>query len=453
MARAFLEPNTDFEPEFIKEQLARRERNEQKNENEPKENYGFYDTTAWSLPFAYGLEAYWTEDAPSTPMRILEMGAKGVIRLNGAEGGLIGGKARVAYLIRYDQDASILLAMRLLQENFKLAVATKPIKAEGREWGRGTFIVRISRNPDSLHARIEALAKELGVNVYAASTGFGDQNSGGLGSEYIVNVKKPSIAVAGGEGVSQTSFGAVWHLLEKQAKVKFTSLSLRAIRSADLSRFNVIILPSGFGYSTLGKSGADLLKEWVSKGGALIGLGGGGVWFADQEAALTSAVKVGAEDKEKEDKEKPDEKTGGTADKPSEKHKPKKPIELAGSIFRARLNTTHFLGYGYSPGDSTEIAVPLSGDTFLKPSLKGSNVVTFGKDNLRLSGFTWPDNTEKLLANTAYVIDEPTGAGHAILFLDDPTFRGYWIGLRRLFLNGILFGPERVPSIPAGSEE
>lgn len=323
----------------------------------------------------------------------------------------------------------------------------KPVHAENREWPRGTFVVRVSRNPASLHTRIEALARELGVEVVAASTGFGDAGSGGLGSGSIEDVKRPSIAAAGGEGVDQTAFGAVWHLLEKQAGLKFTSLSLRALPNADLSRFNVIILPDGR-YGALGRHGADVLKEWAGRGGALIGLGNGGIWFTEKEIGLTTASRVEGDPK-KEDKK--DEKPVPKPDVPPVK--PQQQLSLPGAIFRATLDTTHFLGFGCGTGDMTEIAVPLSGDTFLKPSEKGSSVVTFGKENLRLSGFTWPGNTEKFLANTAYVVDEPTGRGHVILFLADPASRAAWIGLRRMLLNAIAFGPGRVAMTPIGAAE
>src|SRR5262249_16870179 len=99
-----------------------------------------------------------------------------------------------------------------------------------------------------------------------------------------------------------------------------------------------------------------------------------------------------------------------------------------------------------------EIAAPLGGTTFLKQSTKGSNPVTFGKSPLKLSGFIWPGNTEELLSNTAYVVDEPIGAGHAILFLSDPTFRAMWPGMRKMFLSAVLFGPARPSLTTLGAE-
>jgi hypothetical protein len=53
----------------------------------------------------------------------------------------------------------------------------------------------------------------------------------------------------------------------------------------------------------------------------------------------------------------------------------------------------------------------------------------------------WPENTERLLRNTALVIEEPTGGGHVVLFANEPLFRAWWHALDRLVLNAIVLGP------------
>src|SRR5205807_6989250 len=110
------------------------------------------------------------------------------------------------------------------------------------------------------------------------------------------------------------------------------------------------------------------LKSWIEKGNVLIGLGSGGAWFADKDAALTTAAVVGADEKPGESKPAEKKADGAT--------KPKKPQPVPGAIFRAKLNPEHFLCFGY---DRDEIAVPVSGATFFKKSQKGANPVTFGK--------------------------------------------------------------------------
>ncbi len=435
LARAFLEPDADFEPEFVKEQLARLERNDQRHDAEPKEGYGFYDITAWALPYTYGLAAFWTEDAPEVAQRALIADAEGHVRLKVQAGGVDGGKAQVAYLFPYDRDASAFLALRLLQEGYRLQAVTKPMRAGGRDWPRGTLIAFVGRNPETLHTRIAALAKGLGVEVTAIQSGYGDTSAVTLGAGDVEALSRPSIAVVVDDRVDSTSYGALWYLFARTVGLDFTPVSMRALQEETLARFNVLIFPDGGGYlGALGKDGAARLKAWVGAGNVLIGLGGGGEWFYDKSVGLSSATVVGeAEEGDKAAK------ADGT--------KPKRPVSLPGGIFRARIDPTHFLGYGYPDG---EIVVPVIGDTFLKPSKEGANVVTFGKGPSHLAGFIWPHNTEELLANTAYVIDEPVGAGHALLFLNDPNFRALWAGLRRCFLAGIVYGPHRTALKPDG---
>lgn len=414
LAKAFLEPSPQFNPRFVKEQEAKRTRNEKKNEGERSEGYDFYDITAWSLPYAFQLEAYWLEDSPkcdSQPLRLLE---NRTVLLHEAPAGIRGGESQIAYIIPYTSEATVLIGLRLAQEGYRVAVANKPFRADGQEWGRGTLILRTNRNPPDLHKRLEALSKERGATVYAIKSSYSEEAPVGLGSDSISTLHAPYIGLVAGEGTATTSVGSLWFLLEQTAHLKFSMLSLEQLNRIDLSRFNVILFPDGGGYlATLGKTGVDRLKEWVRKGGALIGLEGGGVWFTEKEAGFSSATIVGE---------------GGG----------KRPIELAGAIFSAQIDQTHFLGYGYSEGT---LPVPLMGNTFLRPTTKGSNVVTFKTGKLALSGFTWEKNTEEMLAGTSYVLDEPMGRGHAILFLNDPTFRALWVGLRRMLWNSILFAP------------
>ena len=431
VAKAFLEPDAQFDPAFVKAQIAKRDRNEKRNENEAKEGYEFYDITAWSLPLAFAFDAAWTEDAPPVATKPLTFDMSGTAHLTMQTGGVSGGRATVAYLIRPDRDAAFVLGLRLLKENFRLAALTKSANVGGKEWPAGTLIARVGRNPESLHGRVAELAAMLGVDVTALNNGF-PETGAGLGSDNVMPLRKPRIAVAADEGVQQTGYGAVWYVLETIADVPFTAIRARNLPNADLSRFNAVILPDGNYGSALGKAGASKLRDFASNGGAVVGLGGGGTWFADKDTDLTSARAVG-EDDGKDDKK---------IDAKDEKKSNKKPQDLPGSIFRATIDPTHFLGWGYPQG---EIAVPLAGSTFLKPSKTGTNVITFGKA-ARLSGFVWDGNTEPLLEGTAFAIDEPIGSGHALLFLDDPTQRAQWPGLRRLFLSALLYGTAGSPA-------
>ena len=113
---------------------------------------------------------------------------------------------------------------------------------------------------------------------------------------------------------------------------------------------------------------------------------------------------------------------------------------MPGAIFRAAVNRDHFLTYGY---ERDALPVLVDTDQFLTPTRRGANVVTFPADGpvLRLAGFAWPDNTERLLRGTAAVIEEPLGDGHVILSAEGPSYRLLWRTSTRLWLNGVLYAP------------
>jgi hypothetical protein len=107
---------------------------------------------------------------------------------------------------------------------------------------------------------------------------------------------------------------------------------------------------------------------------------------------------------------------------------------------RARLDRRTPLTYGYE-----QDALPVLVDSayFFRPSKEGTNAVVFGAEAaqpLHVAGFVWP-TTESLLRGTAYVIDEPAGRGHVVLFAEDPNFRAIWRSTTRLFFNSFLFQP------------
>ncbi|MGB7924999.1 MAG: M14 family zinc carboxypeptidase, partial [Pyrinomonadaceae bacterium] len=130
LAKALLEPETKQDAAFVREQLARFARNERRGRNASKEEYGFYDITAWSLPLAFGVEAYWTEDAGDLRGATALRDGSPISRA----GQIMGGRASIAYIIPYDTNGAAALAYRLQREGFRLAVATRTLSAGGRDW-------------------------------------------------------------------------------------------------------------------------------------------------------------------------------------------------------------------------------------------------------------------------------------------------------------------------------
>jgi hypothetical protein len=117
----------------------------------------------------------------------------------------------------------------------------------------------------------------------------------------------------------------------------------------------------------------------------------------------------------------------------------KVPEGIPGAIMRATVDRTTYLTYGI---ETENLPVLLASGYFFRPSKEGANALVFEsnpKKPLAISGFVWEGNTERLLKGTAYLIDEPTGSGHVILFAEEPFFRGIFRTMTRPFFNSILF--------------
>ncbi len=471
--KSILEQDTPQDKAFVDDNMARFRRNQMRGKGQPKEDYGFYDITAWSLPLAFGVDAFWTEDAGNFNGSTVTDEY-----VQNAKRGSVSGRAQIAYIVPYETDSAGPFIMRLLQEGCKVAVATRPMNAGGRNWKAGTFVVRVSRNPNTIHESITKHATEMGVNVIAVNSGYADEGDTGIGGEAVLSLQAPKIAIAADEGVDQESYGSIWWTLEQKG-ISFTPMTISSIRGGGLKNYNVLIIPDGSPgryFASFGAGGVSALKEWVSNGGTVVTVRGGSVFAALKDVALTSAKLVGTDEGQNDgpgndkkdaqpapqvtpsrtDAKKP---AGVIAERPVESQSDrdvgtaptlppiaspsadanKVPEAIPGSIMRATVDRTTYLNYGI---DQNEIPVILGSGYFFRYSKEGTNAMVFDarpKKPLTISGFVWEGNTEELLRGTSYVIDESMGRGHVIVFAEDPFFRGLFRSTTRTFMNSILF--------------
>ena len=275
LAKALLEPNAVLERPFVEDQVNRFHRNRRRGEDADKEDYGFYDITAWSLPYTFNLEAYWTEDAAALATQAV---TDTLLAPPAAPG-----RAGSAYVFRNDNLGAARLALALEREGFNVAVAVQPLRADGQDYPRGSFVARLQRNPVTLPERIAALAPPLGVPVTAVQSAFADTGNVGTGSDQVVSLSPPKVIVAVGDGISETSYGWMWHFLSRDLGLPFTPVTLSGIGNMEnLSDYNVLILPDGSGSRMkrqLGDGGVAKVKAWVQSGGVLIGIGGAAVSY------------------------------------------------------------------------------------------------------------------------------------------------------------------------------
>lgn len=478
--KSLLEQDTPQDDAFVRDEMAKFRRNEMRGKSATKEDYRFYDITAWNLPLAFDIDAFWTEETAnvnSTPLTSEYV--------ENMKRGTVSGRANIAYIIPYETDGAGAMAIRLLKEGYRVNVATRTMNAGGRNWNRGTFVVRVTRNPESVHDAVNRLSRDLGVNVTAVNTGYAEEGDTPVGGENVYSLTAPRIAMIADEGVDQTSFGSLWWTLDRYG-IQFTPMTIGNVRGGGLKNYNILIMPDGQAgryYSALGKPGIDALKEWVQNGGTLITIRGASVFAALKDVGFTSSRLVGSEDDEERGRIPDDEETdkrkeaetnaspSPTPRKSDNKRAEPDPVQtpenrsdkqdwqppvlpliaspsanagvvpeaIPGAIMRARVDRTTYLTYGL---EQDELPVLLSSGYFFRYSKEGTNALIYEakpQKPLTISGFVWEGNTEKLLRGTAALIDEPNGSGHVILFADEPFFRGIFRSVTRPFFNAMLF--------------
>ncbi|MBC8065778.1 MAG: hypothetical protein H7Y17_13180, partial [Chlorobia bacterium] len=153
LAKAWLEPGSDFEPEFIARQkeLAKVQK-DGKGDSEIDE-FEFYDTTAWCHIFAYNLKAWWCESAPP-------------VGNSGTENWPIGLKeSSVGYYLPYSDQADILFVYMALSAGIKTSMNPRPLKVGGATIPRGTFLFLAARNDDGFERKLGEMAGEARVNL------------------------------------------------------------------------------------------------------------------------------------------------------------------------------------------------------------------------------------------------------------------------------------------------
>lgn len=416
LIKALFEKEAELDENFLKEELERREK---------KLPSRIYDITAWSLPLAYDIDVYWTERFSDVEMTNLNSSPKSQ--------GKIGRKASIAYLLKYTSNNAAKCLADLLQNDFNVHVARKSFTLDGEEFDRGTIVIKVQKNKDGLYAKLKQLTEEHGVDLVPTDTSWTEEGIA-LGSGNVVYLKKPRIAILYDRPVSTLSYGWMAYLLEQCYGLKFTPVRANILTADVLKDYNVIIFPNGSPgeyEKFVGKTGIDRLKSWIQSGGTLIGIKGGMDFLVKDEFKLTTSTRIKDLRKLEQD-EKQNEKD---KDEPIlHKHKP---VRVPGAILKVKFDMNHFLSYGYN--ENTNVLI--NSNYVFMPSKGGRNIATFvDESELKTSGFVW-EKMKKALSEKAYLIDEPTGRGHVILYADDPNFRACWDGLNRLFLNSIFFAP------------
>jgi hypothetical protein len=395
----------------------------------------FYDVSAWSLPVAYGLDAYGSESP-------LPSGTTAVHEPPVVPGSIVGGKAIYAYLIPWERSPAPAVAWQLLERGFRLSYASRPLNFPDRTYRAGTVIAFVHLNPDSIHNVMESLARTNGIDIFSTSTGLTEKGID-LGSNYVRPLLKPSIAVVTGDPVDPNDYGELWYMFDQEYGIPFTALSARTIGNVRLDKYSVIVLPNARNYGdVLDSADVGKLKNWVREGGILVGIEGGAQFMTRKRSGLTPAMLE--TDKKEEEKSKEEKERQKALEEQAkrqslfEKEQSDRRQRIPGTIFKALIDTTHPIGFGYG----RETFVFKGNNPTFQLSEAGHTVARFSTDTTSASGYAPLDRTKRI-ADSGFILDFRVGSGRVVMFAENITFRMFWKGHQRLLMNAFFFLPQR----------
>ncbi|MFG1849688.1 M14 family zinc carboxypeptidase [Micromonospora carbonacea] len=339
----------------------------------------FYDVSSWSNPLLMGVNAVYTGADVKPNAELID-------KIQNTGGGKIQAAPPLkgSYTYELDSAAAAEFTFTLL--------------------GRGVNLVRdlddgqVGMPAGALTPELNATAKKLGVTLTPYTTAA-------VGTP----ISRPDVGLFQGTGISTTSgsHGEARYVLGKRWGLDLTPVTTADINdnTPAFTGRTVLLVPDGSNATGgLTATGQANLRNWIAQGHTYLGLRNEGTRMA-RAAGLTSTT----------EKPKP---TGYT---------------VIGSHLRVDVDADSPVGLG-RPAEDFEFN---NNDPILTPSSTGRNVLRYPSgDTFWANGYTVQGDA---LKGTVAVVDEPTGAGRAVLFAFNPLFRAYNESGLHLVANALLY--------------
>tara|TARA_B100000767_G_scaffold269859_1_gene292449 strand:- start:1564 stop:3960 length:2397 start_codon:yes stop_codon:yes gene_type:complete len=354
-----------------------------------------YDITAWSLPFAYGLDAYGLNGA----IDVVANWSQSFTRISLPN--------CYAYLCKWNSMNSAVFLQSILSQNISVKVAEKEFQIGGEVFPVGTLVIPRGINKDitDFDQILQGAAKNSLIDIHPVASGYVSKGKD-FGSSSYSEIFLPKVGVLSGGDLSPLNTGEIWHFFEKELVLPF-----RMFRVSELSRIDeldVIVLPEG----ELSANVLDQLKPWIENGGRLL-------IFGDAAYNFVTDFDIMVKDLETDYSETEREELSGL---------------ITGAIYKCNLLAKSSpLTFGYDGYYSLR----QSASNF---SLKnGKTVLSLPVNAEQVSGFVGAKAKENQ-AEAMILGVENYGKGELIYFCDNPLFRGFWENGKLLVANALYFG-------------
>ncbi len=369
-----------------------------------------YDITAWSLPYAYGLDAIASESLISGTSRAEIAPQNDALNSN-----------TYAFLTDWNGMDDARFLAELLKRNIRVRQAQKAFTLEGNRYESGSLIITKADNDKRKNFTkiLGDAANKHHKSLTSVSSGFVDDGKD-FGSSYVQMIPAVKVAVLAGEPTSTLRFGEIWHFFEQQLHYPLTVLDENYIIGVDLSNYDVLILPGGKGYeSFMDDTLLAQLKEWVNQGGRLIAMGKS-IASLDGEHGFD----ISSREKEKDS-------TEIIVEPYVNLKREQMKNDITGAIFKTRVDTTHPLAFGYK---DTYFSLKLGNDSY--NYLENGTVAYISKDTVPVAGFAGCEAQKKMSKSLVFGV-EKHGKGQVVYMVDNPLFRGFWENGKLFFVNAL----------------
>jgi hypothetical protein len=382
----------------------------------------FYDVSTWTFPYAFNMPFI-----KSASLKNHQISAEPAVPVY-PEGKVTGGKSDIAYLLRWSQHAAPEALYRIQNAGLITKTATKEfsfnINNKNESFSYGTVMIPVSgqkSDTETIYQLVTKVASATGAQFFGLKTGLSDRGID-TGSGSFIPLQKPEVLMLAGRGASSTEAGEIWHMFDQRFHIPVCLTEIVNLASVDINRYNTIIMPGG-SYPDLSKKEAEKIKRWVENGGTLIAVKDAAIWTTANSIGSTK-YKKGAE---------PDSLIQTNYEN---RNKVNSLNAIGGAIFRAEMDISHPLCYGYTKED---IAIFKTGVRVAEPSNnKHGEPVKYTEDPY-LSGFVSKGNLERI-KSAPVVSVQSFGRGKLITLHESMTFRGFWLGTNKIFMNSVFFG-------------
>ena len=369
-----------------------------------------YDITAWSLPYARGLQAYAMKEAVNPAF------SETVSAIKKMEISL----SPVVYLAHWNDMNDVKFLTALLNKDIRVQYSEQGFSIANEKFGAGSLIISRSKNMQAkLNFDKIILEEALKADINLTSANSRMVNGGlDLGSGKIHLMKKPRIAVLSGDNINPGALGEVWHFFEQTINFPITLVNTSAFADDEkLTDYTILILPDG----TYDEAVTTNILAFAKRGGKVIAL-------SEAVSGLSAKKELALHVKEKAKNDK-----GELSELDSYNHREASYFKelIPGAIYKVHLDNSHPLGFGFPPYYFT-----LKTDSrIFNLRNDGWNVGVLRKDSY-VTGLVGSSVKTELLNGLIFGVQN-WGKGSIVYLSDNPLYRSFWENGKMLFSNAL----------------